>query len=150
MGPKQLRKLLGYGIICYDQITFQFKGTGSTRLEIQSKEAGLGGDGRWQEPTTCGQLARSQAPKRKRENQELALGVSWKEAQREPTFVESVAGTVWTMKIHIEKTDIVLAFVKFTVQSRSCQTFRGKAPIVNILGLMGPCSLCQDYSALPL
>lgn len=51
MGPKQLRKLLGYGIICYDQITFQFKGTGSTRLEIQSKEAGLGGDGRWQEPT---------------------------------------------------------------------------------------------------
>lgn len=74
MGPKQLRKLLGYGIICYDQITFQFKGTGSTRLEIQSKEAGLGGDGRWQEPTTCGQLARSQAPIRKRANEELALG----------------------------------------------------------------------------
>lgn len=43
MGHKQQRKLLGYRIICCDQITFQHQGTGNTRLEIQSKEAGLGG-----------------------------------------------------------------------------------------------------------
>lgn len=45
----------------------------------------------------------------------MALEVSWQEAQWEPTFIEFVSGTVWTLKIQIEKTDTVLAFMKLTV-----------------------------------